>query len=288
MIMQENKVLTDTLKRCLHSAGMTYQDVALALELSEASVKRVFSKGTFSVKRLEQVCALMDMRIGDLCRLADKLHSDRRTTLSLEQETALVESAELLRYFYRLLSGWAVADINQAHDLDELRAIRLLAHLDRLRLIELQPKNKVRMQPLLPMGVTAVNTVILLVSGVAMVLTWRQLANWDRKKILRRLLLTAALGSVFLLLQGFEWVRLISFGLTLSSSVYGAIFYTLIGCHALHVLGALIWLVGVALRFQYKPQSYGPARHLGIKLIGMYWILVVALWPILYGLVYLS
>ena len=143
-------------------------------------------------------------------------------------------------------------------------------------------------QPLLPMGVTAVNTVILLVSGVAMVLTWRQLANWDRKKILRRLLLTAALGSAFLLVQGFEWVRLISFGLTLSSSVYGAIFYTLIGCHALHVLGALIWLVGVALRFQYKPLSYGPVRHLGIKLIGMYWILVVALWPILYGLVYLS
>ncbi len=143
--MQENQVLTDTLKRCLHSAGMTYRDVAVALGLSEASVKRVFSKGTFSVKRLEQVCALMDMRIGDLCRLADKLHSDRRTTLSLEQETALVESAELLRYFYRLLSGWAVADINQAHDLDELRAIRLLAHLDRLRLIELQPENKVRM-----------------------------------------------------------------------------------------------------------------------------------------------
>lgn len=72
---------------------MTYRDVALALELSEASVKRVFSKSTFSVKRLEQVCALMDMRIGDLCRLADKLHSDHRTTLSLEQETALVESA---------------------------------------------------------------------------------------------------------------------------------------------------------------------------------------------------
>jgi len=143
--MQENQVLTNTLKRCLQSAGITYRDVALALELSEASVKRVFSKGTFSVKRLEQVCALMDLRISDLCRLADKLHSDRSTTLSVEQETALVESPELLRYFYRLLSGWEVADINHAHDLDELPAIRLLAHLDRLLLIELQPENKVRM-----------------------------------------------------------------------------------------------------------------------------------------------
>ena len=51
--------------------------------------------------------------------------------------------------------------------------------------------------------------------------------------------LTAALGGVFLLIQGYEWARLIHFGLTVSSSIYGGLFYTLIGFHAFHVAGAL-------------------------------------------------
>ncbi len=144
--MQESQVLTHTLKRCLHASNLTYRDVAADLGLSEASVKRVFSEGTFTVQRLEQICAMMDMRIGDLCRLADKLQSERSTALSLEQETALVESPELLRYFYRLLSGWEVEAINLAHDINEHRATRLLAQLDRLGMIELQPGNRVRMR----------------------------------------------------------------------------------------------------------------------------------------------
>lgn len=144
--MQESQLLTDTLKRCLRASSLTYRDVATVLDLSEASVKRVFSEGTFTLQRLERICTMMDMRIGDLCRLADKLHSERSTTLSLEQETALVESAELLRYFYRLLSGWEVAAINRAHALSEHLATRLLARLDRLGMIDLQPGNTVRMR----------------------------------------------------------------------------------------------------------------------------------------------
>ncbi|MCG8607783.1 heme-copper oxidase subunit III [bacterium] len=143
-------------------------------------------------------------------------------------------------------------------------------------------------QPLLPIGVTAINTGILLASGVTMIKTWRLLTNWNREKILRGLVLTTALGMTFLLVQGFEWVRLIGFGLTIDSGIFGSIFYTLIGCHAVHVAGAVIWLVVVAMRFKLRPLTYRADQHVGIKLIGMYWILVVALWPLLYGLVYLG
>jgi heme/copper-type cytochrome/quinol oxidase subunit 3 len=93
------------------------------------------------------------------------------------------------------------------------------------------------------------------------------------------------LGGVFLAIQGFEWMRLIHFGLTLSSSVYGGLFYTLIGCHGLHVVGALIWLLivfGLAKRGRYTRE-----HHVGLQTCGMYWTFVVALWPVLYGVVYL-
>jgi heme/copper-type cytochrome/quinol oxidase subunit 3 len=143
-------------------------------------------------------------------------------------------------------------------------------------------------QPRLPIGVTGVNTAILLYSGYTMIRAWRRLRNWNRAKVIQALAATAVLGSIFLIVQGHEWVRLLRFGLTLSSSVYGSMFYTLIGCHGLHVLGAVVWLLVVLLRLIFNPHSYGPGQHVGIKLIGMYWFLVVALWPVLYGLVYLS
>src|SRR3972149_5879316 len=90
---------------------------------------------------------------------------------------------------------------------------------------------------------------------------------------------------VFLAVQGYEWLRLIQFGLTVSSSVYGGLFYTLIGFHALHVFGALVWLTVVfALA---RRGHYSKDRYLGVQTCAMYWTFVVALWPALYGLVYL-
>jgi heme/copper-type cytochrome/quinol oxidase subunit 3 len=93
------------------------------------------------------------------------------------------------------------------------------------------------------------------------------------------------LGAVFLAVQGIEWLRLIHFGLTVSSSVYGGLFYTLIGFHALHVVGALLWLMCVWLLA--KRGRFTRDRHTGVQTCAMYWLFVVGLWPVLYGLVYL-
>jgi heme/copper-type cytochrome/quinol oxidase subunit 3 len=141
-------------------------------------------------------------------------------------------------------------------------------------------------QPRLPVAVTGINTIILLASGYTMFLSWRMLQDWNRLRIANTLTATAALGTIFLLVQGYEWAKLIDFGMTISSSVYGAIFYTLIGCHALHVVGAVIWLLVILLLF--KRNRFTAKKHIGIKLAGMYWFLVVGLWPMLYVLVYLK
>jgi cytochrome c oxidase subunit III len=137
-------------------------------------------------------------------------------------------------------------------------------------------------QPRLPVGVTGVNTAILLLSGVVIQLAMRARASNETQRVLRLLSATALLGTIFLLVQGYEWVRLIHYGLTLSSGVYGATFYTLIGCHGAHVLGAVIWL-GVVLAHVRS----GIAGRESVQLAGVYWTFVVALWPALYVLVYL-
>lgn len=140
-------------------------------------------------------------------------------------------------------------------------------------------------QPRLPVGITGINTLILIASAVTMRWGLKAVRIDDRQKLIRYLTATAVLGGIFLLIQGFEWVRLIRFGLTVSSSVYGGLFYTLIGFHGLHVAGALIWLLVVLV--QANQGRFSRARHVGVQICGMYWTFVVALWPVLYGLVYL-
>lgn len=140
-------------------------------------------------------------------------------------------------------------------------------------------------QPRLPVGITGVNTIILLMSAWTMQLSLRGVRAGEGGKLVRYLVLTAALGAIFLVVQGYEWLRLIHFGLTVSSSVYGGLFYTLIGFHGLHVFGALIWLL-VVLAYA-KRGRFSSNRHTGLTTCSMYWTFVVGLWPVLYVLVYL-
>ncbi|MSP41570.1 MAG: heme-copper oxidase subunit III [Deltaproteobacteria bacterium] len=140
-------------------------------------------------------------------------------------------------------------------------------------------------QPRLPVILTGMNTLILLSSAWTMNRALRAGQQNQQAALIRYLGVTALLGSLFLAVQGFEWLELIRFGLTVSSSVYGGLFYTLIGFHGAHVLGALVWL-GVVFIWA-RQGRYSKANHIGLQTCRMYWNFVVALWPILYGLVYL-
>jgi len=142
------------------------------------------------------------------------------------------------------------------------------------------------LQARLPVEVTGVNTALLLFSGYTMYRAYKAVRRGSRGKLLQSLAITAILGAVFLVVQGYEWIQLLGFGLTLSSGVYGATFYTLIGCHGLHVFGALCWLL-VVLKMAIN-HRFSVDRHVALDLCGMYWSFVVVLWPVLYSLVYLN
>jgi cytochrome c oxidase subunit 3 len=141
------------------------------------------------------------------------------------------------------------------------------------------------LQPRLPVEVTGVNTVVLLLSAVPMALALRAVRRGRRAALHRWIWQAALLGALFLAIQGYEWARLVHFGLTVTSGAYGATFYTLVGVHGAHVLGAVAWLLAVAVgarRGRFTPRAHAP-----VTLAAMYWFFVVFLWPVLYGLVYL-
>ena len=139
--------------------------------------------------------------------------------------------------------------------------------------------------PRLPIAITWVNTFVLLSSAVTMALAVRSV-HQNRQRLTRRYLAsTLALGVTFLAVQGSEWVRLVAHGLRLSSGSYGSTFYLLIGCHGAHVTAGVIWLACVAtlaMRGRYNARNAG-----GVELCAVYWFFVCAIWPLLFGLVYL-
>jgi len=140
-------------------------------------------------------------------------------------------------------------------------------------------------QPRLPVAITGLNTLVLLFSAYTMRRATAASRAEHSVEMTRWLRATAALGLTFLAVQGTEWLRLLGFGLRASSSVYGATFYTLIGCHGLHVLAAVIGLL-VLLRARRAPAV--ERRSARLQVCQLYWLFVVAVWPILYTLVYLT
>jgi DNA-binding Xre family transcriptional regulator len=143
--MDETRQLIDALKRSLKARGLTYKSLGSRINLSEASVKRIFAHGTFSLKRLEQICGSLDMSITDLARMVDHKNY-RSTTLDLSQEVALAKDPALLTYFYLILNGWKDNQIRRHYQFEEPQTRKLFDRLVELALIEELPKRACRLR----------------------------------------------------------------------------------------------------------------------------------------------
>lgn len=143
--MRQTTALVKALKRVLKARNITYRMLAERLGLSEASVKRTFSEQTFSLSRLEAICDAVDVNFLELAKMSEIRDSDFTDELTLDQERELASNTNLLSCFFLLLVGWRTLRIARRLELDQTQVIQLLAKLDRLRLIELLPRNRVRL-----------------------------------------------------------------------------------------------------------------------------------------------
>ncbi|HXV42584.1 MAG TPA: heme-copper oxidase subunit III, partial [Anaerolineae bacterium] len=99
------------------------------------------------------------------------------------------------------------------------------------------------------------------------------------------LLATIALGTAFLSVQAYEYVKLWNEGLTPTGNLFGSAFYTLTGFHGTHVLIGVIILWGVLLGA--LTRGFGSKHYLPIELAGLYWHFVDLVWIVIFTLVYL-
>ena len=143
--MAQTTPLISTLKRLLKKHGKTYVDVAECIDLSEASVKRLFSEQNISLQRLDTICHLMHLEISDLVREMESEHHHAISELSLEQEKEIARDLDLMVITVYVLNRLSLKDILIRSSFTETEAIQHLAHLDRLRIIELQAGNRIKL-----------------------------------------------------------------------------------------------------------------------------------------------
>jgi DNA-binding Xre family transcriptional regulator len=142
--MTQTRLIVDTLKQELRKQGINYRQVAQTLDLSEASVKRLFAEYSFTLARLGQICELLHLEVSDLIHQMER-NVDLTHQLTLEQETELVADIKLLLMAHFLMNKLQFTEIIEIYDISETEGIRLLAKLDRMKIIELLPGNRVRL-----------------------------------------------------------------------------------------------------------------------------------------------
>ncbi|RTR37251.1 XRE family transcriptional regulator [Shewanella canadensis] len=142
--MHQTRLIIETLKLELRKQQKTYKHVAEKLELSEASVKRLFAEESLSLNRLDNICELLQLEFSDLVSLMEE-NISFTTELSLAQENELVSDIKLLLMAHFLINGLRFSDITDNYTITETEGIQLLAKLDRMKIIELLPGNRVKM-----------------------------------------------------------------------------------------------------------------------------------------------
>jgi AraC-like DNA-binding protein len=135
----------DALKRSLRSRGLTYGALARELRLSEASVKRMFSRGTFTLSRIEQILAVLDLELDEVARMSRSAEAQARE-LSLEQESALAKDERLLSVFWLLQNDWRFAEVLDAFAISRAELTGACARLEKLGLIDWRPGDRVRLK----------------------------------------------------------------------------------------------------------------------------------------------
>jgi transcriptional regulator with XRE-family HTH domain len=142
--MAERTLLVAELKRALRERGLTYQSVARHLDLSLATVKRRFARGDFSLERFERICELAGVGLRELFESAEE-HSAPTRQLTLTQEREIVADPRLFLVTWLVLNRTPFEEITRSYRFTERELLRYFIRLDRLRVIELQPGNRVRL-----------------------------------------------------------------------------------------------------------------------------------------------
>jgi DNA-binding Xre family transcriptional regulator len=141
--MADQSLIVGELKHALRAKQLTYADVAQRLGLSVASIKRLFSGGDISLKRVDQICEMLESNLTEILERARERPATNQLTLAQEQE--LVADPALFLMAWLVINRASLEDIARSYKFSEREVLRFFFKLDQMKVIELQPGNRVRL-----------------------------------------------------------------------------------------------------------------------------------------------
>lgn len=135
--------LVDTLKRLLKARGITYGELATRIDMSEASVKRMFSQKNFTLQRLDDILTASGIEFDELS--AAQSAPTAISQLTLAQEREIIGDPRLLIVAVSAMNHISFDDIIAYYDMDEVEVTKYLLRLDKIGFLELLPNNRVKL-----------------------------------------------------------------------------------------------------------------------------------------------
>ena len=131
----------------------------------------------------------------------------------------------------------------------------------------------------------AIETACLLVSSYTCGLMSLAVGSRNRPATYFWAAVTAALGAVFLILELHEFAGMIARGATPQRSAFLSAFFTLVGCHGLHVASGLVWLT--VMMAQVALRGFRPSVERRLNCFSLFWHALDIVWVWLFTIVYL-
>jgi heme/copper-type cytochrome/quinol oxidase subunit 3 len=132
---------------------------------------------------------------------------------------------------------------------------------------------------------TAVMTMILICSSVAMVFAVDAAKQRNRKQLITCLALTILGGALFLAGQAREYTALVQEGHVFSQDQFMSTFFSVTGFHGCHVFTGVVYLTAIlvqAMRGKYVNGDYN-----NVEICGLFWHFVDLVWILVFTFVYL-
>jgi transcriptional regulator with XRE-family HTH domain len=135
--------LVDTLKRLLKARGITYGELATRIDMSEASVKRMFSQKNFTLQRLDDILTASGIGFDELSEAQSG--STAISQLTMAQEKEIIGDPRLLVVAVSAMNHISFDDIVSYYAMDAVEVTKYLLRLDKIGFLELLPNNRVKL-----------------------------------------------------------------------------------------------------------------------------------------------
>lgn len=142
--MTESSLIIESLRQQLKAHGYTYAELAKCWKLSVSSVKRIMSGDDLSLQKIELACKMMNFSVADFYEQVQFSRNLEFVYMSVKQEEFLAADARLLHFFMLLQESWNVTKISKVYSISNVDIQKYLLALDKNKLIELLPHNKVK------------------------------------------------------------------------------------------------------------------------------------------------